>query len=64
MDKIPAPYLRETTRNLRVYSVGELTTIAAVLSRREAAFTYLTTTDHTAISEMRECIHAYRAHHI
>lgn len=63
-DKIPAPYLRETTKNLRVYSIGEAQVMARVLQRREAEFAYLTSTDHLAISEMHEHMHAYRAHHI
>lgn len=63
-DKIPEPYLRETTRNLRVYSLGEVQVIARVLARREADFTYLTSTDHAAIAEMQEYMQAYRAHHI
>lgn len=63
-DKIPGPYLRETTRNLRVYSVGEARVIARVLSRRENDFVYLTSTDHAAMAEMHEHMQAHRAHHI
>ena len=63
-DKIPTPYLRETSKNHRVYSIGEAQVMSRVLQRREAEFVYLTSTDHLAIAEMHEHMHAYRAHHI
>lgn len=63
-DKIPAPYLRETTRSLRVYSIGEMGVLQRVLARRESEFSYFTSTDHAATAEMHEHMHAYRAHNI
>lgn len=63
-EKIPGPYLRETTRQLRVYSIGEATTIATVLARHESAYAYLTSTNHEAMRDMNESMHAYRAHHV
>lgn len=63
-DKIPAPYLVETTRNHKVYSIGEVQVMARVLRRREGDFAYLTSTDRLAIAEMHEHMHAYRSHHI
>lgn len=63
-DKIPAPYLRDTQRQLRVYSIGEATTMANVLARQEAAYSYLTSTNAEALRDMHESMHAYRAHNV
>lgn len=63
-DKIPAPYLQDTSRSLRVYSIGEAEVIATVLSRHEAAYRYLTSTNQAALQEMHESMHFYRAHNV
>lgn len=63
-DKIPAPYLRETTRNLRVYSLGELQTLVDVLARFGRDFSYLSAADSTALARLHETMHAYRVHSI
>lgn len=63
-DKIPAPYLLDTSRQLRVYSIGEATTMATVLARQESAYSYLTSTNAAALTDMHESMHAYRSHHV
>lgn len=61
-DKVPAPYLQETVRGYKVYSLGEIETLARVLSTHHSA--YLSSTDHHVITQIREHLHAYRTHHI
>lgn len=63
-DKIPAPYLRDTTKGNKVYSVGEADVMRRILSQYEAEYTYLGSTNHTAVSQMHEHMHAYRVHNI
>lgn len=63
-DKIPAPYLQDTGRALRVYSIGEAEVIATVLSRHENAYRYLTSTNQAALQEMHEMMHFYRTHNV
>lgn len=63
-DKLPGPYLRETTRNTRVYSRGELDVILAVLNRHAQSYQYLTSTSVSAIQEMMEQVQNYRANYV
>lgn len=60
---MPAPYLVETTRQTKVFSVGELEVIARHLARHEDSFSYLV--EHSPLTEMlHQAIHAYRAEFI
>lgn len=64
-DKIPGPYLRELSKNHRVYSVGELEVVARVLAQHERDFVYLAGNDGKyAVETLQQAIHAYRAQYI
>lgn len=63
-DRIPAPYLRETTRHIFVYSIGELETIARVLHHHQQEYAYLSNQHEQVIHTMFQYIQAYRAHNI
>lgn len=63
-DRIPGPYLRETTRGYLVYSYGELETIARVLHHHQQEYAYLTAQHEHVTHTMFQYIQAYRAHHI
>lgn len=63
-DLIPEPILRDTSRNNRHYSVGELTTMARVLSEHERSYSYYTNRHTETRERMMQFMHAYRAEHI
>lgn len=63
-DKLPAPYLVETQRALRVYSRGEVEVIVQVLRRNTESYAYFTAANQAAIQDMMQSIHAYRAHNV
>ena len=63
-DKVPAPYLEEVVRKNKVYSVGELQTIARVISQHERDFIYLATQHSHIVETLRQAVHAYRAEYI
>lgn len=63
-DLIPQPILRDTSRNYRQYSVGELTVIARELQEHEREFRYYATA-HTATRErIAQHVFAYRQQHV
>lgn len=63
-DLIPQPILRDTSRNYRQYSVGELTVIARELQEHEREFRYYATA-HTATRELiAQHVFAYRQQHV
>lgn len=59
-DKIPAPILRDTTKNHMVYSVGELEVMARVIAQYEQEFTYLATARTHVVETLQQAVHAYR----
>lgn len=63
-DKIPAPYLVDAATDHRVYSVGEMETIAGVLRVHEREFDYLSDANRHAIETLRQAVSAYRAEFI
>lgn len=58
---IPPPYLKDTVRQYRHYSAGELLVIARVLKEHEEEFKYLAVKHTTTIHTMWQSIQAYRA---
>lgn len=63
-DRIPEPYLRDVARGYRVYSVGELRTMAQIIARHERDFMYLVAENTHVIHELHQAIQAYRALHV
>lgn len=63
-DKIPAPYLRDTSRGWMVYSVGELEVMARVISQFEAEFNYLISDRTHIVETLQQAVHAYRTEFI
>jgi hypothetical protein len=63
-DKVPAPYLTETVKGYRVYTVGELETIVRHIARHEEAFVYLATQHTQVVEHLHQAVHAYRAQFI
>jgi hypothetical protein len=63
-DRIPAPYLTETVRGVKVYSHGELETISRVLHHHQQEYAYLSNQHESVIHTMFQYIQAYRAHNI
>jgi hypothetical protein len=63
-DLLPGPYLRETVRKFRVYSIGELRAIARVLAQHEHEFAYFTTAHTVTRNMIHQTVHAYRVSHI
>lgn len=61
---MPEPYLRETTRNNKVYSIGELELVARILAAHEQEFVNYSTQHRHVIETMHQHISAYRAQHI
>ena len=61
---VPPPVLKDTVRNYRHYSAGELRAIARVLRDHEEEFKYLTVKHTPTIHTMWQSIQAYRAMHI
>ena len=61
---MPPPVLRDTTRNYRHYSVGELQLIANILRAHEEDFSYLTTAHVATIGRIWEALRSYRATHV
>ena len=63
-DLIPEPILRDTSRNYRQYSVGELQVLARELREHEREFSYYAMS-HTARRErIMQHIFAYRQQHV
>ena len=63
-DRIPPPYLTDVARDYKVYSVGELRTMATIIGRHEREFMYLVAENTYVIQELHQAIHAYRAQFI
>ena len=61
---VPPPILKDTVRNYRHYSAGELQVIARVLRDHEEEFRYLTVKHTPTIHTLWQGIQAYRAMHI
>ena len=61
---VPPPVRRDTVRQYRHYSVGELSVIARVLREHEDEFMYLTVKHTPTIHTMWQSVQAYRATHI
>lgn len=61
---IPPPYLRDTIRNFRHYSAGELRVIARVLKEHEEEFRYLSAKHTVTIHTMWQAVQAFRAHSV
>ena len=63
-DLVPAPYLRETTRNLLVYSRGEMQVLVEQLARHEESFAYYCAQHETAKHSIFQHMQAYRASYV
>lgn len=61
-DIIPAPYLDDG--RTKVYSIGELEVIAAVLAKHREDFQYLCEKHEHVKHDMHQRMQAYRAHNI
>lgn len=61
---LPPPILRDTVRNINVYSVGELLVIRRELRRHEAEFSYLCITHDLTINRIWQAVQGYRSMHI
>lgn len=63
-DKIPSPYLRETSHDYAVYSVGELEVLAGVIGQHERDFVYLVSEHNHVVQAIHQAIHGYRTQYI
>jgi transcriptional regulator with XRE-family HTH domain len=63
-DRLPAPYLEDVARHHKVYSVGELETIARVIAAHEREFVYLVAENTHIVHMLHQAVHAYRAEFI
>ncbi len=61
---LPPPILRDTTRNYRHYSVGELRVIARELKKHEQEFRYLSASHTHTVTLIWQSMQGYRASHI
>lgn len=63
-DMIPEPLLRDTIRNYRMYSEGELQAIANVLVEHEREFSYYTSKHEVTRHRIFQAVQAHRAHNV
>lgn len=63
-DLIPEPILKDTTRNYRQYSAGELSAIARVLVEHEAEYSYYAVTHTYTRERIMQAVHGFRSIHI
>ncbi len=63
-DLIPPPILRDTSRNYRQYSVGELNVIARGLQEHEQEFRYYAATHAATRERIAQHVFAFRQQHV
>ena len=63
-DLIPEPILRDVIRGYRLYSQGELQSIARVLAEHEQEFAYYAVRHEATRHRMFQHVQAYRAHSV
>lgn len=63
-DLVPEPILKDTARGYRIYSVGELQSIANILAAHEREFQYYSTKHETTKHRIFQQVQAYRSRSI